>query len=183
MTLFITHPPREGGGPRAARGRGDRRRDRGQNVVTSILGQNIHSNDPQDMNAVLRRPLHSPIVVLDLLWIVVNASLDFDFEPTLCSGKIEDVWADRMFSPESQSSQAVSTQRLPQQHFGKGHLAAERSRALNGRDRRPHLARIMQPYKHWHGFSARFAAVFSLSPVLARTLSLRREAGLWDGKV
>jgi len=94
------------------------------------ISQDIGGGYAQHRNALRRQPMGSGRIVAQGIRPVMAAAVHFDGQSNDRAVEIQDIDAGWMLATEFEAVRALA-QRLPQQPFRQGHLAAQFTRALH----------------------------------------------------
>jgi hypothetical protein len=124
----LAPPLRVSAGTAEGGGGGGRALDGFKHVRHVVVLEDVDCGYAQHANALLREPGIAARVVLSAAFVA--DAVDLHGEPSAGAEEVEDVGADGMLTAEDETVQLTSTQFLPEQDFGQGHLAAKSARAL-----------------------------------------------------
>jgi hypothetical protein len=86
--------------------------------------QYIRSSDTHHSYTLLGQPSITPLIMGDLPRQIVMRTVHFDGK-SRGAVEVEDVAADRVLAPETQSIQPISAQAIPQDYLRQAHVAPE----------------------------------------------------------
>jgi hypothetical protein len=87
------------------------------------IAEHILRSNPNDPDTLLPNPLIAYLIAFRPIATIMRFSIHLDGQPVTRTKKVQRIRPCRMLMAELQAGRALA-QRLPQQHFRQGHLAA-----------------------------------------------------------